>query len=71
MMKLHLIDDWRLILRKAWSVKLMIFSGLCTMAEVLLPLYSDLFPRHVFAGLSVLLVVAGLVMRFVSQENCK
>lgn len=70
-MKPHLITDWRVILRKAWSVRLMVLSGLFTVAEVLLPLYSDAFPRHIFASLSVAAVVGGMVMRFVSQEDCK
>ena len=68
---MNVIPDWRVILRRAWSVRLMIVSCLFTMAEVLLPLYSSLFPRHVFAALSVASGVGGLVLRFVAQKDCK
>jgi len=68
-MKLHLIDDWRKVLRRAWSVRLGVLSVIFTAAEILLPLYSDMFPRHVFATLSVFSAVGGLVLRLVSQKD--
>lgn len=66
---MQLIEDWRKVMRLAWSFRMGVLSALFTVAEILLPLYSDMFPRHVFATLSVLSAVGGLVLRLVSQKE--
>ena len=68
---MEFIDDWKVTLRKAWSFRLMALSGAFTTAEVILPLYSDAFPRGVFAALSGVSVFGGMVMRFVAQKDMK
>lgn len=64
-----LIHDWKDVLRRAWSIRLMILAGLLTAAEVVLPLFADAMPRGLFAGLSAVTVGAALVARLLAQKD--
>lgn len=66
-----LVENWRAVLRRAWSIKLIVLAGLLSGAEIALPLIQDLLPipRGVFAGLSFLATAAGLVARLVAQQS--
>lgn len=63
------IQDWRTVLKKAWSVRWMGAAALLSGAEIVLPLFYDSFPRNVFAVLSFITVVGALVARFVAQKG--
>lgn len=64
-----LIPNWRAILRRAWSIRLMILAGLLSGAEVILPLFVDVLPRGTFAALSGCVVAAAFVARLVAQQG--
>lgn len=66
---MKLIADWRAILRRAWSVRLMILAGLLSGCEIILPLYADDLPRTLFASLSMIVITAALVARLVAQKG--
>jgi len=66
-MTLH--DNWRDLIRKAWSVKFMVLAFLLTMAEVMLPFFSDAVPPRMFAVLSGLAVAGAFVSRLVAQKD--
>jgi len=66
---MKLIANWRDVLTKAWSVRLMILAGLLTGVEVILPLFIESMPRNVFAGLSLVVVSAALVSRIMAQQG--
>jgi hypothetical protein len=66
---MKLYDNWREILRKAWSIRLMLLAGLLTGCEVILPLFTDTMPRNVFAVLSMLAVSGAFVARIVAQKD--
>lgn len=66
-MTLH--DNWRDLIRKAWSVKFMALAFLLTMAEVMLPFFSDAVPPRMFAVLSGLAVAGAFVSRLVAQKD--
>jgi hypothetical protein len=66
---MYLIDDWRRIAKKAWSVRLMLLAAVLSGAEIVLPLFPDIFPRNVFAVLSFIVVVASMLARFVAQPR--
>lgn len=59
------VHNWRAVLRKAWSVRLMILAALLSGGEVVLPFFQDWIPAGVFAGLSGLTVAAAFVARLV------
>ncbi len=66
--RLRLDADWRQILRRAWSVRLMVLAGLLTIAEALLPLV-DWLPDLHYAAVSVVVILAALWARIVAQRN--
>lgn len=66
---MKLLPDWRVIVRRAWSVRLMVVAFALTAAEVVLPLYADALPRGVFAVLSGLAVAGAFVARLVAQRG--
>lgn len=62
-------DDWRNVVRKAWSVRFMVLAFLFTMAEVMLPFFSDAVPPRTFAVLSGLAVAGAFVSRLIAQKD--
>lgn len=66
---MKLIDDWRTVLRKAWSVRLAIIAAALGGVEMALPLFSDAVPRHVFMSLSILTTVGAALARIVAQPK--
>lgn len=66
---IHLSDDWRRILRKAWSIRFIILAGLLSGAEVILPFFADAIPRGIFAVLSFAAVSAAFIARIVAQKD--
>lgn len=66
---MRLYDNWRQILKRAWSIRLMLLAGLLTGCEVILPLFADVFPRNLFAILSFIAVAGALVARIVAQKG--
>lgn len=64
-----LLSDWKRIIRKAWSIRLVVLSGLLAGAEVALPLFIDSMPRNVFAVLSMLAAIGGAFARVVAQPK--
>ena len=66
-MKLH--DEWKSILRGAWSVRLIVLSGILSAVEGLLPMFSDSLPKGLFAAASVIIGVAALLARVTVQKE--
>lgn len=61
--------QWRDILRKAWSVRLMLLAGVLSAAEAVVPFFSDVIDRRVFALLLAGLTFSALVARIVAQRG--
>jgi hypothetical protein len=66
---MRLISDWKEVLRKAWSIRLIVLAGALSGAEVILPLFVDAFPRGLFAVLSMLVVTGAFIARLVAQKD--
>jgi hypothetical protein len=66
---MKLYSNWKEILVKAWSVRFMLMAGILSGIEMILPLFADQFPRHVFASLSFMFVGAAFVSRLVAQRD--
>jgi len=66
---MKLYDNWKTIIKKAWSIRLMLLAGLLSGIEVALPFFQDTIPRGVFAVLSILAVSGAFVARLVAQKN--
>ena len=67
--KFSLLPDWRGILRRAWSIRLMLLAGVLTACEAILPLYADAMPRGTFAIASGIVIVTALVARLLAQKG--
>lgn len=67
--QLKFLPEWQQILKKAWSMRLAALAALLSGAEVVLPMFSDAFPRNAFAGLSFLVVIAAMVARLLNQNG--
>ncbi len=65
------IPDWKKVLRRAWSIRLMLLAGLLSGCEVVLPLFVDATPRNLFAVLSMLTVTGAMVARLVAQRGMR
>lgn len=66
---MKLYENWREILRRAWSVRFAALAAVFSALEALIPFYSGTLPRGVFAGLSGLLTVAAIWARAVYQKD--
>ena len=66
---MKLLPDWKMILKKAWSIRLNVLAGTFSILEVVLPLYSDAFPRGTFAAMSAFTVVGSMASRIVQQRS--
>ena len=64
-----LITNWRQILRKAWSIRLLLLAGLLSGIEAALPFVDGKFPRGLFAVLSLVVTAGAFVARLVAQRD--
>lgn len=66
---MHLADNWKDILRKAWSIRFIILAGILSGVEIVLPFFQDTIPRGTFAVLSFLAVSGAFISRLVAQRD--
>ena len=66
---MRLYDNWKEILRKAWSIRFLAIAGLLSGIEVILPLFHDDIPKNLFAILSIVFVTAAFISRLVAQRD--
>lgn len=64
-----LIANWRQVLKRAWSVRLMIAAGLLSGAEAALPLLPLPIPPGIFAALSAVTTAAAFIARLLAQKD--
>lgn len=66
---MKLYDNWKDILKKAWSIRFIVLAALLTGLEVLLPFFNDSVPKHLFAAMSFVCVTAAFIARLVAQRD--
>lgn len=70
---MKLVSDWRRVLKRAWSIRLLVLAGILSGLEVIfsLPDIADRldWPQGIFAALSGLTTAAAFVARLVAQGN--
>ena len=66
---LQLTTNWREILLRAWSIRLIILAGLLSGIEVILPLFTEAIPRGIFSVISVAVGAAAFISRILVQKN--
>lgn len=66
---MKLDSQWRRILKKAWSIRLMLLAGLLSGVEAILPLFSEAIPRGIFSVASILVISGAFIARLVAQKE--
>jgi len=66
---MKLYDNWREIVRQAWSVRFIVLAAILSGCEAILPLYWDSMPRQVFALLAFGFCAAAFTARLVAQKG--
>jgi hypothetical protein len=66
---MNLVPEWKWLIRKTWSIRLVILSALLSGFEVILPLFVDTIPRNLFAALSMCSAIAAGIARVVAQPK--
>jgi hypothetical protein len=66
---MNLVPEWRWLVRKTWSIRLVILSAVLSGIEIILPLFVDTMPRNLFAGLSMFSALAAGIARVVAQPK--
>ena len=66
---MKLKDNWKEVLRKAWSIRLMVLAGILSGLEVILPFFNESIPKNLFAALSFVCVSAAFIARLVAQRD--
>ena len=71
MKKPELIPDWKRVLRRAWSIRLMLLAGLLSGLEAILPIVMDVLPWPRWLASTVISFVVGLafVTRLMAQKD--
>ena len=71
--KICLLDDWRRVLRRAWSIRFSLLAAAFTAAEVVVPLFGDVLlnvmPRGAFVLLAFVASIGATVARIVAQPE--
>lgn len=69
---MKIVDDWRHVLKRAWSVRLMVFGSVLTAGSVSLPFLAPIVPLKYLVAYVVLVFVVNIgaiASRFISQEQ--
>ena len=65
------VTNWRAVLRRAWSIRLIVLAGALTTIEVALQLSGDILPipAGLFAALSAFATGGAFIARIVAQKD--
>lgn len=66
---MHLYPNWKEIIKKAWSIRLIVVAGILSGCELIVPMFSGTMPRGAFAALSFITAAAALIARLVAQQD--
>jgi hypothetical protein len=66
---MKLLPDWRDILKKAWSIRLILLACVLSGMEVAGPYIFAGLPNGLFAGLSALTTAAAFGARLLAQKH--
>ena len=66
---MKLYDNWKDILKRAWSIRFMVLAAVLSGIEVILPFFNESIPKNIFAALSFICVSAAFIARLVAQRD--
>ena len=62
-------SNWKRIIKKAWSVRLMVVAAILSGVEVAMPFFANTVPPGMFAAFSFLAVSSAFAARLVAQKD--
>lgn len=68
---MKLLADWKIILKKAWSIRLWALSAVFETLGMVLPVFMDSVDRTTFTVLSLIAAGGGIWARLVEQKGVK
>lgn len=68
---MRLTEDWRHVLKHAWSIRFIVLAALLSGVEIVLPMFDDTMPRGLFAVLTLVVTVAAAVARLIPQPKMR
>lgn len=68
-MKITFTEDWKNILKKAWSFRLAMLAALLSGLETVLPMFEPSMQTGIFSGLSFLVAVGAGASRIIAQPG--
>lgn len=66
---MKLIENWKAVLQKSWSLWLAVLSAALSAIEVTLPLFTTVVPPNLFASLSMITAIAAAMARVIHQAS--
>lgn len=66
---MKLKSDWKNILLKAWSIRFGVLATIFALMQVVVPIYVDELPKHLFAALTGVATLGVIVSRLVWQQE--
>jgi len=66
-----LLSDWKLILKKAWSIRLWALAATFETLSMVLPIFIDDVSRPMFSVLSLIAAGGGIWARLIEQKGVK
>ena len=66
---MSLVENWRDVLTKAWSVRLIALAAILSGIEAVLPMFETSFPKGVFAAASGFVTAGALLARVIAQKD--
>lgn len=66
---MNLTPDWRRVLARAWSIRLILLAAILSGAEVAMMFWVPDWPAGLLAAVSGLVSAAALVSRILAQSN--
>lgn len=67
-MSIQFHDDWKVLLKHAWSIRFMALASIFSTAEAMLPLFTDTIPRNILTVLTLISIAGGMWSRLVIQK---
>jgi hypothetical protein len=63
------LPDWKDLLKRAWSIRLMALAFIATLAEALWPVFAPGFDFQLAGVVSAVLIAAAFVARLMAQRG--
>jgi len=66
---LGLLEDWRRVARRAWSLRFSLLAAVFTVAEMVVPLFGEVLPRGLFVLLAFSASIGAAIARLLAQPE--